>query len=222
MDLLGGPRVVAMAWVINIHKLSVIPVVALLMVHFDNYSTAAWIYLALHGSYGLCWLLKHAAFRDPQWETRVTLAGGLTTFVVLGTYWVAPFLLISDVLGPDRPAPSNWYLALCISLFVMGLIIMIASDSQKHFSLKAERRLIQEGMFKHVRHPNYLGEMMLYGGLAMLARHWLPWVVLAYWWLGVFLVNMLMIEASLSRYSEWPAYKARTGLLLPRGILNGP
>jgi hypothetical protein len=44
------------------------------------------IYLALHGSYGRCWLLKHAAFRDPKWETRVTLAGAAFTFILLVTY----------------------------------------------------------------------------------------------------------------------------------------
>jgi len=209
-----------MAWVINLHKLLVIPVVALLMNGFNNYTTAAWIYLALHGSYGLCWLLKHAAFRDPKWETKVTPAGAVFTFILLGTYWVAPFLLISNALGHTRTAPSNWYLAICISLFTLGVIIMLASDSQKYFSLKAGKRLIQEGMFRHVRHPNYLGEMILYGALALLVRHWLPWLVLAYWWLGVFFVNMLMIESSLSRYPEWLAYKARTGMLLPLGIFR--
>jgi protein-S-isoprenylcysteine O-methyltransferase Ste14 len=219
-DLLGGPRVVTMAWVINLHKLLIIPVVALLMVRFDNYSAVAWIYLALHGSYGLCWLLKHAAFRDPKWETRVTLGGAVFTFILLATYWVAPFLLISGIVERGRTAPANWYLALCIGLFTLGVTIMIASDCQKYFTLKQGRHLITEGMFKHVRHPNYLGEMMLYAALALLVGHWIPWLVLAYWWVGVFLVNMVMKEVSLSRYPEWPAYKARSGMLLPRGIFK--
>ena len=221
-DLLGGPRIVPMAWVINLHKLLVIPVVALMMVRFDNYSPVAWTYLALHGSYGLCWLLKRAAFRDPRWEARVTLTGAAFTFALLATYWVAPLLLISDVVRHEQPAPASWYLALCVGVFTLGLTIMTASDCQKYFTLKAERRLIREGMFKHVRHPNYLGEMMLYAALALLVRHWFPWIVLAYWWLGVFLVNMLMMEASLSRYPEWPAYKARSGLVLPWGVFSRP
>ena len=33
--------------------------------------------------------------------------------------------------------------------------------------------------------------------------------------------NMLMKEASMSRYPEWDAYKARTGMLLPR-LLHSP
>jgi hypothetical protein len=58
--------------------------------------------------------------------------------------------------------------------------------------------------------------MMLYGSFAALAGHWLPWAVLAWVWLGVFVPNMLRKEASMSRYPEWAAYKARTGFLLPR------
>ncbi len=77
------------------------------------------------------------------------------------------------------------------------------------------RGLITDGFFARVRHPNYLGEMILYASFASLAGHWLPWVVLAWVWTGVFLPNMLRKEASMSRYPEWAACKARTGFLLP-------
>jgi hypothetical protein len=45
--------------------------------------------------------------------------------------------------------------------------------------------------------------------------HWLPFLVLAWVWIGVFLVNMVMKEARMSRHAEWDAYRARTGWLLP-------
>jgi hypothetical protein len=44
----------------------------------------------------------------------------------------------------------------------------------------------------------------------------IPWLVLAWVWIGVFLPNMLAKEASMSRYPEWEAYAARAGMLLPR------
>ena len=40
-------------------------------------------------------------------------------------------------------------------------------------------------------------------------------MVLAWVWLGVFAVNMVMKEASLSRYPGWPEYRARTWWLVP-------
>jgi hypothetical protein len=40
-------------------------------------------------------------------------------------------------------------------------------------------------------------------------------VVIALVWTLEFLVSILMIEASLSRYPEWPAYRDRTWRLVP-------
>ena len=45
-----------------------------------------------------------------------------------------------------------------------------------------------------------------------------PVVVLAGVWLGLFSVNMVLKEASMSRYPEWAAYKKRTWWLVP-GLL---
>ena len=56
---------------------------------------------------------------------------------------------------------------------------MMASDAQKHYTLQYKRGLITTGWFSRVRHPNYLGEMMLYASFAVVAGHVLPWLVLA-------------------------------------------
>lgn len=216
-DLFGGPRWVKLAWVINLQKGGTLFFVALLMIWYRNDTTAAWVYLALHGTYGLCWLLKHVSFPDPQWEQRVTWGGAASAVLfVLGPYWVFPYLLISNARGPDAPPPGNALLALCIGLHTFGIVLMMAADAQKYFTLKYHPGLIEEGLFKAVRHPNYLGEMLVYAAYALLVQHWLPWLILAFIWGGLFSVNILMKERSLARYPGWPAYRARTGLLLPR------
>lgn len=215
-DFLGGPRPLRLATVINAQKGATMLFVAALMVAYGNFSTVAWIYLALHGTYGLCWLLKDRAFPDPRWEVRVTIGGAIMTWVlVLGLYWVIAFLAVSNVLEP-RPPPSNALLAGAVALHTFGLALMIGADAQKSFTLRLRKGLIEDGLFKRVRHPNYLGEMMLYAAYALLARHWLAWAILAWVWSAVFLVNMKRIEASISRHPGWEAYRARTGLLLPR------
>lgn len=215
-DFLGGPRVLKFAWVINVQKGATLAFVAALMIAYRNFSTAAWVYLALHGTYGLCWLLKHAAFPDPSWERRITVGGAvMSVATVLGPYWLFPFLLISDVLGP-REGPSLPVLALCIGLHTLGVAVMLSADCQKYFTLRVRRGLIDDGMFRYTRNPNYLGEMVIYGSYALLVGHWIPWAVLAWVWIGIFLPNMLAKDASLSRYPGWAAYRARSGLLLPR------
>jgi protein-S-isoprenylcysteine O-methyltransferase Ste14 len=181
-----------------------------------NTSAAAWVFTAMHGSYGLVWILKDLAFPDPNWQRRITIGGGINAFLgVLGWYWVFGWLLISGTSQPDYPLPDFAWFCLCISLCILGCAIMIAADAQKFFTLRVQRGLITDGMHRYVRHPNYLGEIMIYGSFAMMVWHWLPVLVLAWVWLGLFAVNMVMKEASMSRYPDWAAYKKRTWWLVP-------
>ena len=214
---LGGPQVLKLAWVINFQKTGTFFYILLLMNYYQNFSLAAYVYLALHGMYGFCWMLKHFAFPDRNWEKKVTIGGGLMAFVlVLGLYWVFPYLLISGILGPDQKMASLTVLTAAISVHTLGVVIMMTADCQKYFTLKYQKGLISEGLFKYIRHPNYLGEIMLYASYAMIVQHWIPWAILAWVWIGVFLVNKLQKEASMSRYQEWKEYKRQSGMLIPK------
>jgi len=214
---LGGPQVLKLAWVINFQKTGTFFYILLLMNYYHNFSVAAFVYLALHGMYGFCWMLKHFSFPDRNWEKKVTIGGGLMAFVlVLGLYWVFPYLLISGILGPDQKMASLTVLTAAISVHTLGVVIMMTADCQKYFTLKYQKGLIREGLFKYIRHPNYLGEIMLYASYAMIVQHWIPWAILAWVWIGVFLVNILQKEASMSRYQEWKEYKKQSGMLIPK------
>ena len=214
---LGGPQVLKLAWVINFQKTGTFFYILLLMNYYQNFSVAACVYLALHGMYGFCWMLKHFVFPDRNWEKKGTIGGGLMAFVlVLGLYWVFPYLLISGILGPDQKMASLTVLTAAISVHTLGVVIMMTADCQKYFTLKYQKGLIRDGLFKYIRHPNYLGEIMLYASYAMIVQHWIPWAILAWVWIGVFLVNILQKEASMSRYKEWKEYKKQSGMLIPK------
>ena len=215
-DFLGGPRPWKFAWIINFQKGGSFFFFGFLIWYYQNTSTAAWVYLALHGGYGLVWLIKDLTFPDPNWQSKLTIGAGINAFLaVLGLYWVFGWLLISRTSQPVYPLPDAVWFALCISLCLIGSVIMIAADAQKFYTLRIQRGLITDGMHRWVRHPNYLGEMMIYGSFAMLAWHWFPVLVLAWVWLGLFVVNMVMKEASMSRYPDWAAYKKRSWWLIP-------
>lgn len=219
-DLAGGPRPFKLAWIINFQKGACFPFFALLMWYYADKtpwatSTAAWIYLGLHGSYGLMWLLKDMVFPDPSWQGRCTIASALFGALGLAGYWAIGWALISGFSEPQYPLPVSLWFTLCISLVVSGTGIMMAADAQKFFTLKLQRGLITSGMFRYVRHPNYLGEMMIYGGFSLLAWHWIAALVLAYFWGCMFATNMAMKEASMSRYPQWAAYKKSSWYLIP-------
>ena len=211
-DFLGGPKLVKLAWAINLQKGGTLAFVLALMLAYGNFTPTAWTYAALHGSYGLVWLLKERVCPDPAWQRRVTVGGALNAWLaVLGPYWVAPYLLVTR-----RVEQPPWVLFAATTLYAVGLVLMMASDAQKYFVLRVRRGLITDGFFARTRNPNYLGEMMLYASFAILAGHVAPWLVLAWVWGGTFFPNMAQKDASMSRYPEFAAYKARTGRLFPR------
>jgi protein-S-isoprenylcysteine O-methyltransferase Ste14 len=216
-DLGGGPRVVKIAQMINFHKVITAFLIFGMMAYFGNFTTPAWIYLALHGTYGYCWLIKDFAFRDVYFDKRVTYGGVLFTYAgLVAWYWLLPYLFISRFV-----APSNAMLWFCISLHTLGCVLMVAADLQKNLVLRLHKGLITDGVFTYTRNPNYLGEIMIYASYALLTAHWAGWLVVLWCWLGVFLPRMLLKDASISRHPGWVDYKARSGLVFPWRVLTG-
>ncbi|MEM9385538.1 MAG: DUF1295 domain-containing protein [Pseudomonadota bacterium] len=212
-----GQRRLKMAWVINLQKGGTVPFTLALMAWFENYSIAAWTYAGMHGSYGVIWLLKDRYLPDPAWERRVSVGGSVMMLLtVLGPYWLAPYLLISGALGDAGAHPPAARLGTAVFVYAIGVVLMMGADAQKYFTLRHRAGLITDGFFTHVRHPNYLGEMLLYASFALVVGHWLPWLVLAWVWGVLFATNIAYKEAHMARHPGWAAYRARTGLLLPR------
>ncbi|MBW4463743.1 MAG: DUF1295 domain-containing protein [Nodosilinea sp. WJT8-NPBG4] len=197
--------------VINLHKGTTALFVAALMVAYQNFGLGPWIYLALHGTYGLLWLLKDRLYPDKQWEQTIPLATGIIGFGLISLYWVAPFLLVSRGVEPPLPLVAG-----AIALNLLGIFLHYASDAQKYFTLKYQPGLITEGLFARCRNTNYLGEILIYLSFALLAMHWLPFAILGLVAAVLFVPNMRKKDQSLSRYPEFADYKARSGLLLPR------
>jgi steroid 5-alpha reductase family enzyme len=175
-------------------------------------STTCWVYLAIHGTYGVLWVLKSRIFGDKNWEKPCTLRRGVMLVGGLSAYWAAPVLLaVSD---KEAPAPL---MASAIALFGLGVFLHFASDMQKHLWLELKKgHLLDGGLWARTRNPNYLGELCIYLSFALLSLHWLPFVffgsVIAVEWVP----NMRRKDKSLSRYADFAAYASRSGLLFPK------
>ncbi|MEB3218319.1 MAG: DUF1295 domain-containing protein [Nostocales cyanobacterium 94392] len=196
---------------INLHKALTFIFVLALMVIYQNFTIGAWVYLALHGTYGILWLLKDRIYPDKQWEQEVSLGMGIFTFFFISLYWIAPFILISSSSVPSSPL-----IAAAISINIIGIFLHYSSDAQKYYTLKYKSGLITEGFFARCRNTNYLGEICIYFGFALLVQHWLPFAILGLFTTMVFVPNMLKKDKSLSRYSEFAEYKENSGLLFPK------
>ena len=87
---------------------------------------------------------------------------------------------------------------------------------QKHVHLKLNPgHLIQDGLMAKCRNMNYFGEFLIYVSFAMLANHWIPFVILALFMAIIWLPNMMKKDKSLSRHKGYGEYKKRTSLFLP-------
>jgi protein-S-isoprenylcysteine O-methyltransferase Ste14 len=196
---------------IDSHKGVTFLAVLLLMAVYDQWhNPTAWVYLALHGTYGLLWVLKSRFFPDRQWERPTGLGYGLVIWAGLTLYWIAPWLLTSR--SAEAPA---WYLAMCISLYAFGIFFHFASDMQKHTALRLRPGLISDGLWSLSRNPNYFGELLIYLGFGLLAMHWAPLAVLGLFIALVWYPNMRKKDRSLARYPEYAEYRRRTKWLIP-------
>jgi protein-S-isoprenylcysteine O-methyltransferase Ste14 len=197
---------------IDSHKGVTFLAILVMMAYFNQWQNpTAWVYLALHGTYGILWVLKSRIFPDKQWETERGLGYGLVIWAGLSLYWIAPFIITSR--GVQAPA---WLLGLAVSLYTLGVFLHYAADMQKFIELKYNPgQLITDGLLSRTRNINYFGELLIYLGFGLLAMHWLPILVIVLFIALLWAPNMLKKDKSLSRYPEFLEYKRKSKLFIP-------
>ncbi len=185
--------------------------ILIMMAVFDQWhNPTAWVYFAIHGTYGMLWVLKSRIFPDESWEQPIGLIYALYIWGGLTLYWASPLIITSQ----NVEAPL-WLMTACIIMYSLGVFLHFASDMQKHTALKLKPGLITDGMWSYIRNPNYLGELLIYLAFALLAMHWIPLVVLALFIVIIWLPNMRAKDRVLSQFPEFEDYKARTKKFIP-------
>jgi len=192
--------------------------ILLLMYFFDSWDNlVAWIYLALHGTYGILWILKSRIFPDKQWENKISIWYGLFIWLGLSAYWVSPYIIITGhQFLPFNITLSPMYICFCITLYIFGVFLHFTSDMQKYVNLKLNSgHLIEDEMFEKSRNTNYLGELFIYLGFSLLALDFAPIIVLSIFIFSIWIPNMIKKDKSLSRYPEFENYKKRSKKFIP-------
>ncbi len=197
---------------IDSHKAVTFLAVALMIAYFDQWDNpTAWVYLAMHGSYGFLWVLKSRLFPDKTWDQETNLWYGMYIWGGLTLYWIAPWLITS--LGVQV---EPWYMSIAIILYIFGVFFHFTADMQKFVSLSIKPgNLITTSLLSLSRNINYFGEFLIYLSFALLARHWAPLLVILAFVVIVWVPNMRRKEKSLSRYPEFTEYKKKVKSFLP-------
>ena len=118
----------------------------------------------------------------------------------------------------------NWMTGLGFLLCLSAATLQLIADAQMHaFQTRVKNRaaILRTGVWRHARHPNYLGEILMWWGVYLVTVSALPQL----WPLGLgALLNTLMFlfisipmaETRLSGYKEgFNAYVVETNRLLP-------
>lgn len=209
----SSPHSLQLRHIVNIQKGFTCFTVYALMVYFNNYNPGCWLYLSLHGSYGLVWLLKDAAFPDKNFDRPANFFSFISTALLLLLYWL-PIYLITSGAGVQFPSPQR--LLLCVALNILGTAIMMAADAQKYFTLKYKQGLISDGMFKYTRSPNFLGELMIYSSFAVCVGTLEAYAIIFSVFSVVVYSFILVKEKSNRNKKGWTAYVEHSFVLLPK------
>ncbi len=177
--------------------------------------TANWAY-TFHG-------LTHQDWRYTMLHEKT---GRLYQLVNLLGIHLFPTLVVYMVMLPAifvmREEPKFSLPALFFLLVSLGAVILQGTaDYQMHrFRRSGPKGFINVGLWKHSRHPNYLGEILMWWGVALAAVTLIPhrWYLMA----GALLNTIMFLTVSIpladgrqARKDGFAAYKKATRALLP-------
>jgi len=206
-----GPKIIKFNWIINAQKTGTIFLMFFLMVYYNNFSTGAWLYLSLHGTYGLLWFLKDMVFPDKSFQAKLTVVPALLVSLFLLSYWLMGFEIMCG-LGDQNPSGKKIFG--CFFLFSFGNILMMCADLQKYIVLKYKKGLINDYFMKNNRNTNYFGEIIVYLTFAIACGRKEGYIMLICEWILFFGSRIYMKDLSLSRKHGFEKYKKNSYIIL--------
>ena len=205
-----GKKFIKAKWVINSCKGGTLPLSIALMYQYNNFSYSACTIAALHGSYGLIWVLKDAVMPDPAWENPLSIMGAITIGSSMMLYWSAAFITISSRIVIPPPLA-----AFATIIYSIGVVTMMCADAQKYFVLRIQKGLISDGWFATCRNTNFLGEIIVYASFCLCARSYFPWIWCLFVWSAFFGGRFYLKDKSFAKKPGGVDYIKNTSILLP-------
>jgi steroid 5-alpha reductase family enzyme len=165
---------------------------------------------------------------DPRYTAIRQRRGPRFPFTSLGVVFVFQGALIWVVSLPVQaaaPQPTRLGLpdALGVTLWAIGLFFEVVGDAQlRRFTRDPANRgrVLDQGVWRYTRHPNYFGDLLVWWGLFLvgLAAGGTAWTVVGPLVMSILLVRVSgkrLLEARLGERPAYAAYMARTSGFVP-------
>ena len=136
-------------------------------------------------------------------------------------YWLS-FIIASTKVG--RIYHWNALFILGSILAAIGLIVRVTSilKLKQHFTYTVTKinnhQLIETGLYKYIRHPGYLGQLIIFLGIATSLSNWLS-VLLMMIPVSVGYINRIKVEEKFMTQQmgqKYIEYQKRTKKLIPK------
>ena len=191
----------------------------------EDPSTREWLISALVAIWAIrlssfLFLRIHEAGKDGRFDQLKTSPVRFLVPWTLQALWVFLTLNVVVVINSQSgPAPPlGIWDGIGLMVWIMGFGIEVVADSQKTaFNAKQENegRWIDEGLWSRSRHPNYLGEIMLWTGIAIFGGACFDGLEMVAWISPVFVYLLLtkvsgiplLDRRSLAKWGDNPEYR---------------
>lgn len=199
---------------INVAKVITIICLIGLAIVYGIYDQRQVIYLSLHISYCCWWLLEQRLFPTRRQQI-FTERADLATFIVI-ILFVGVFYALPGYFAFTNPQPISYLtVAIALPLYIFGSLINTAADVQKMVAKEMGASLVQDGIWRFLRHINYLGDIMRYASFSVIAGSlWaflLPLVIVLLYVQRIFQKETSMM----SKYPEFADYQKSSSRLIP-------
>lgn len=158
-----------------------------------------------------------------EWGDSFFLRSYLQVFILQGVLMLVVLTPVWYVIGRQQPVQANILDALGLLLWSVGFYFEVVADYQLDaFKKNPENsgKVLQTGLWRYSRHPNYFGEVVMWWGIYLMA---LPVTGAVYTIIGPVVITFLIVKVSgvplmEEHYRDNPKYqeyKKKTSVFLP-------
>jgi protein-S-isoprenylcysteine O-methyltransferase Ste14 len=199
---------------INIAKATTILCLIALALIYDIHDQRQIIYLCLHISYCSWWLIEQWLFPQRRQQIFTDKIGPITFLVVL--LFVGVFYALPGYFAFVNPNPIAYTTILAaLPLYIFGSLINTAADIQKMTAKSMGASLVDDGIWRSVRHVNYLGDLMRYTSFSIISGSLWAFLLPS----TIFLIYLQRIaqkeQSMIAKYPDFAAYQQNSTRLFP-------
>jgi len=156
-----------------------------------------------------------------EWGKNFFLRSYLQVFILQG---IILLIIISPIIHASAVVPVSWnvFTWLGFGCWLVGFYFQAVADHQLAVFVKQKKtgEIMQTGLWKYSRHPNYFGEILMWWGIFIIT---LPLENSLYFIFSPVSITLLLVFVSgipllEKKYKKNPAfetYKKRTSILIP-------